>query len=70
MEKKEVKTKKKINIKVLIIVLVSLLTVGIVSFFLVKKFTSLEYKLTKVGYSSKEVITLKKVLNNYDAIYY
>jgi len=55
---KKVKKKKVLLIAIIAIILV----IGILTFFLVKKLTSIEYKLTKIGYSNNDVKAIKKVL--------
>ncbi len=57
-KKKKVKVKK--SIKIIIIVVISLIVVGITSFFLIRHFTSITYKLSKLGYSKADIKILEK----------
>lgn len=58
--KEEVKVSKKSK-KILIISIISVIIIalGITSFFLIKKYTGIDYKLKKHGYTTQEVKTLK-----------
>lgn len=64
-KKKEIKVKQKSNKKPLIItiIVISLLFIGFISFFVIKKYTGIDYKLKNHGYSKEEISTLKEVFN-------
>ena len=60
-EIKEKKVKKSKKPLIISIIVVFILALGITSFFLIKKYTGIDYKLKKHGYTTQEV----KVLKNY-----
>ena len=63
MKKKETKKKKvkiKSKTKILIIVFACLIIVGVTSFFLIRHFTSIDYKLSRLGYSKADIKLLGK----------
>ena len=62
-KKKEVKSKNNKKPLIITIIVISLLFIGFISFFVIKKYTGIDYKLKNHGYTKEEISTLKEVFN-------